>query len=195
MARKLALAIALTVLLGGCTVAVPGEPTATSGPRTSAEALPFTPKIKGRTNERTDETSFEPCIAYTDADLQALDINPRSMHDAAQVDFPNYRGCRWRANGYTPSAGGVEYSQIVGRELTLDEYKMQMKGLPWQSDRVAHGRPIAVAIESDYCVANFASEESIVTTIVASNTPSPGNTVECDKAVAFASLAITKAPK
>ncbi|RDH11689.1 DUF3558 domain-containing protein [Tsukamurella pulmonis] len=188
------MAIALTVLLSGCTVAVPGEPTATSDPRTSAKPLPFTPKINGRTNERTDGTSFEPCNAYTDADLRALDINPASIHDAAQVDFPNYRGCGWRGNGYTAARGGVEYSQIVGRELTLDEYKKQMKRLPWQPDRFAHGRPIAVAIENDYCVANFASEESIVTTIVASNTPSPGNTVECDKAVAFASLAITKAP-
>ncbi|WP_254657634.1 DUF3558 domain-containing protein [Tsukamurella pulmonis] len=182
-------------VINGCTTAVPGEPTsALTASAHSMKALPFTPKINGRTNERTDGTSFEPCNAYTDVDLQALDINPASITDAAQVDSANYRGCHWLANDYTAARGGGDYSQIVGREMTLPEYKKYMSSLPWQPDRIVNGRPLAVAIENNYCVANFASEESIVTTIAGSTNPSPGNLTECDRAIAFASLAITKAP-
>ncbi|WP_231707141.1 DUF3558 domain-containing protein [Tsukamurella sputi] len=184
------------LLVASCASQIPGEASSPlRSPRTSVKPLPFTPTIQGRTNDRTDGTTFEPCSAYTDAELQALGINPATRGDAAQIDYPNYRGCRWRANDYTAARGGGEYSQIVGREMTLPEYKKYMSSMPWQPDRVVHGRPLAVAIENDYCVANFASEFAIVTTIVASSKPSPGNVAECDRAIAFASLAITKAPE
>ncbi|KXO93940.1 hypothetical protein AXK61_05240 [Tsukamurella pseudospumae] len=86
------------------------------------------------------------------------------------------------------------YSQIVGREMTLEEYKRYMATLRWQTDRTVRGRSLAVAAENDNCLAVFRSEESIVATIASSTNPSPGNVIECDRAVAFASLAISKAP-
>ena len=194
--RRIIGLVSILLLLTSCATEVPGEASSPlKSPRTSIKPLPFTPTIQGRTNDRTDGTTFEPCSAYTDAELRSLDINPATRMDAAAVDFANYRGCHWRGNDYTAARGGGEYSQIVGREMTLPEYKKYMSSMPWQPDRLVHGRPLAVAIENDYCVANFASEFSIVTTIVASSKPSPGNVAECDKAVAFASLAITKAPE
>ncbi|BDD83511.1 hypothetical protein TPB0596_32740 [Tsukamurella pulmonis] len=194
--RVLSVAIVLTVLASGCAVAVSGEPTSSleSPSPTSQKPLPFTPTIKNRTNDRTDGTTFEPCSAYTNDELRALNIDPASVHDAAQVDDPNYRGCRWLANGYNDVHGGGDYSQIVGRELTLDQYKRYMSALRWQTDRIVNGRVLAYAPENNYCIAAFSSEESIVTTIAESTTPSPGNVTECDRAIAFASLAITKAP-
>ncbi|KXP12549.1 hypothetical protein AXK60_04860 [Tsukamurella pseudospumae] len=156
--------------------------------------MPFTPTINDRTNDRTDGTTFEPCNAYTDAELIALNINPETITDAAQVDSANYRGCRWRAQNYTAARGGGQYSQIVGREMTLDQYKRYLSTKVWQTDRMASGRPIAVAAENNGCSASFSSEQSIVTTIATSTNPSPGNVLECDRAVAFASLAISKAP-
>ena len=175
---------------------VAGDPTsALKSPRTSVKPLPFTPTIQGRTNDRTDGTTFEPCSAYTDTELRSLNINPATRMDAAAVDFANYRGCGWRGTDYTAARGGYEYSQIVGRELTLDEYKKSMSHREWQPDRMVHGRPLAVSATLDYCSAAFRSEWSIVSTIVASNTPSPGNVAVCDRAIAFATLAITKAPE
>ncbi|WP_343952370.1 DUF3558 domain-containing protein [Tsukamurella spumae] len=185
----------VTAFVGcGCTVAVPGEPVAARNPRTSPVPLPFTPTIKDRTNDRTNGTSFEPCSAYSDAELRALEINPATLADAAKVDSANYRGCHWRANDYTSARGGGQYSQIVGHKMTLDEYKRYMSTLRWRADRVAHGRRIAVAAEFDNCVAAFSSEQAIVVTIAAWTKPSPDLTVECERAVAFASLAISKAP-
>ncbi|GAA1011738.1 hypothetical protein GCM10009551_096990 [Nocardiopsis tropica] len=201
--------LAVGLVLSGCTTTVTGDPApdaaAMSVTRTTnaasttkshapAKPLPFTPTIKNRTNDRTDGTSFEPCTAYTDAELIAIDINPSSIRDAAQVDAANYRGCRWNANDYTDSRGGGQYSQIVGREMGLDEYKRYMNTLQWQPDRQAHGRTIAYAPEKNYCISAFASEQSIVTTIAGSTNPSPGNKAECDRAIAFASLAVSKAP-
>ncbi|ADG77940.1 hypothetical protein TPAU25S_00044 [Tsukamurella paurometabola] len=192
--RFLLIAVACAALVSGCATAVPGEPIATGSSRASTKPLPFTPTIKNRTNDRNDGTTFEPCTAYTDADLLPLDINPGSIRDAAQVDAANYRGCRWNANDYTARSGGGQYSQIVGLTMTLEQYKRSMKTLRWQPDRQAHGRTIAYAPENNYCSASFSSERAIVVTIASSTNPSPGNQAECERAIAFASLAASKAP-
>lgn len=160
----------------------------------SPRPLPFTPTIRDRTNDRTDGSSFEPCSAYSEAELLSLDINPSTIRDAAQVDSANYRGCRWRARDYSAARGGGLYSQIVGHKMSLDEYKRYMSSLRWQADRTVHGRILAVAAESDNCAAVFGSERAIVVTIASSTTPSSGLVTECERAVAFASLAISKAP-
>ncbi|MET9328588.1 DUF3558 domain-containing protein [Tsukamurella sp. NPDC003166] len=195
MSRGIAtFAVAASLVLGGCTVVVPGDPVGAQQSHNSPKPLPFTPTIKDRTNDRTDGTSFEPCNAYSNAELAALEINPDSIEDAAKVDAANYRGCHWRGIDYTIRHGGTRYSQIVGREMTLEQYKRYMASLRWQTDRTVHGRTLAVAAENDNCLAVFRSAESIVATIVATTNTSPGNTVECERAVAFASLAISKAP-
>ncbi len=189
------LALASAVTLTGCATDVAGEPTsALKSPRTSPKPLPFTPTIKNRTNERTDGTTFEPCSAYTATELRALAIDPASISDAAQIDGANYRGCHWQSIGYT-SRVGFRYSQIVGNQGTLDEYKQKYKHLPWQPDRAVQGRRLLLVAENDYCFTVFASEFALVITSTSGMQPSPARTVECDKAVAFASLAISKAPE
>lgn len=189
------LALAAAVALTGCATDVAGEPTsALKSPRTSPKPLPFSPTIKNRTNERTDGTTFEPCSAYTATELIALDIDPASISDAARIDGANYRGCHWQSIGYT-SRVGFRYSQIVGNQGTLDEYKRKYRNLPWQPDRTIQGRRVAIVAEIDYCFTVFASELALVISRTSGMVPSPGRTVECDKAVAFASLAISKAPE
>ncbi|ADG79521.1 hypothetical protein TPAU25S_00737 [Tsukamurella paurometabola] len=188
------------VILGtaGCATAISGEPTsALWSPRTSPKPLPFTPTIKNRTNDRTNGTTFEPCSAYTDTELRTLGIDPATISDAAQVDSANYRGCHWQSIGYSTATGkGILYSQITGDEKSLDTYKRKYRMLPWQTDRIVNRRSIAVATENDYCLAVFASEAAVVITRAGQPVnPSPGRTVECEKAIAFASLAITKAPE
>lgn len=194
----LAVALVATVGLGGCAVDVPGEPTsALKSPRTSPKPLPFSPTIKDRTNDRTDGTTFEPCSAFSADELRSLSIDPTTISDAAQIDSANYRGCHWKSIGFNTATGrGFDYSQIVGNKMTLDEYKTKYKDLAWQPNRTAHGRPIAVVASSDYCTAVFTSEFAVVVTIAGQSVdPSPGRTAECDRAIAFATLAITKAPE
>ncbi|MDP0398620.1 DUF3558 domain-containing protein [Tsukamurella strandjordii] len=188
----------LTVVAGflscGCAVSVTGEPFAAETSRVSNKPLPFPSTIKNRTNDRNDGTSFEPCTAYTDSELLSLDINPATVEDAATVDSANYRGCHWQSTDYSAGGSGGNYSQIVGMKMPLDEYKRYMKTLQWQPDRSVQGRTIAIAAEFNACTAVFASDKAIVVTRRSSLNPSPGRTVECDRAFAFASLAVSKAP-
>ncbi|GAA0995812.1 hypothetical protein GCM10009551_061440 [Nocardiopsis tropica] len=158
-----------------------------------SSSLPFTPTISERVNGRNDGSTFEPCISYSARELSTLDIDPGSIKDAGFSDSPNFRGCAW-----TSPDRQTRFHQILGDEVSLANYKRKQSQLPWQPDRIASGREIAVAPDSpDACVAAFMSQDAIVVTGVIVSTakkPSPGLQEECDKAFAFASLAASKAP-
>ncbi|GAA0995816.1 hypothetical protein GCM10009551_061450 [Nocardiopsis tropica] len=170
--------------------AVAGDPIPAIDVSTS---LPVVPTISERVNGRNDGTTFEPCTAYRAEELIPLGIAPSSISDAAFSDSPNYRGCGWDSPDRT-----LKFSQVVGDEKTLDNYKKKHSNRSWQPDRSVNGRTIAVAPDSnDGCIAVFMSSEAIVGTVVgvtSARPPSPGLQEECDKAFAFASLAASKAP-
>ncbi|GAA0996017.1 hypothetical protein GCM10009551_061900 [Nocardiopsis tropica] len=205
-----AVGIACTLALGGCTTSVPGAPVSadrdsqaeeTDAPPTMSQTgpptapLPFTPAIQGRTNERNDGSSFEPCTAYTAQELRALNIDPFSLADAAKSRSPNFRGCEWTSVKAGPSDRSyLNYSQIVGKRITLDDYKREQNFRPWQPDRIVMGRRLAVAPTKYDCTAAFISEAAVVITGTITPYPSSGLVRECDAAVAFATLAISKAP-
>ncbi|CAM4013253.1 DUF3558 domain-containing protein [Tsukamurella strandjordii] len=157
--------------------------------------LPFTPTIQGRTNERNDGSSFEPCTAYSAQELRDLNIEPASLQDAAKSNSPNFRGCHWTSIKAGPADRTyLDYSQVVGKRISLDAYKREQNFRAWQPDRVVMGRRLAVAPMKYDCTAAFISESAVVTTGAIALSPSPGLTRECDAAVAFATLAISKAP-
>ncbi|MDP0398945.1 DUF3558 family protein [Tsukamurella strandjordii] len=205
-----AVGIACTLALGGCTTSVPGAPVSadrdsqaeeTDAPPTMSQTgpptapLPFTPAIQGRTNERNDGSSFEPCTAYSAQELRDLNIEPASLQDAAKSNSPNFRGCHWTSIKAGPADRTyLDYSQVVGKRISLDAYKREQNFRAWQPDRVVMGRRLAVAPMKYDCTAAFISESAVVTTGAIALYPSPGLTRECDAAVAFATLAISKAP-
>ncbi|MDP0398944.1 DUF3558 family protein [Tsukamurella strandjordii] len=210
MRGTLAAGIVSTLALAGCTPSITGEavstegssqatitsvPPAASPSRATASQLPFTTTVEGRTNERNDGSSFEPCTAYTAQELRALNIDPFSLADAAKSRSPNFRGCEWTSVKAGPSDRNyLNYSQIVGKRITLDDYKREQSFRPWQPDRIVMGRRLAVAPTKYDCTAAFISEAAVVITGTITPYPSSGLVRECDAAVAFATLAISKAP-
>lgn len=188
--RVMASCAAIVLLLvSGCATEVEGESVA--GPVTSsAITLPFVPTISERSNERNSGSTFEPCVAYSDEEMRSIGADPRTMSDAAISDSPNYRGCHWE----TPGRVGL-YSQIVGDEVSTDEYKRKQYYRQWQPDRIIGGRTVIVAIERpEGCFASFMSERAMVHSSFSSRTPSEGLRAECDIAIKWATLAIAKAP-
>ncbi|MDP0398946.1 DUF3558 domain-containing protein [Tsukamurella strandjordii] len=205
-----AVGIACTLALSGCTASVPGDPVSagrdshievTTAPPSpsqiglSSAPLPFTPTIQGRTNERNNGSSFEPCTAYTPEELRALGIDPATVEDAAISNSPNFRGCHWSGIRESPTDRDyLNYSQIVGKRITLEAYKREQDFRTWLPDRTVQGRRLAVATTPNDCTAVFLSEAAVVITGALPLRASPGLTRECDAAIAFAALAISKAP-
>ncbi len=191
---SLALVVAVVVLTG-CAVSIDGEAIPESRTETtSTRPLPFTPKYEGRTNGRNNGTSFEPCTAYSDDEMRALGADPRTLEDVMISVSPNYRGCQWESTDRT-----AYFSQEVGNEVSLTRYKAKQSHRPWQRDRVISGRTVIVTTERENgCFASFMSESAIVHSAYsvdgAGAKPSPGLKVECEKAIAWATLAISKAP-
>ncbi|GAB3125578.1 hypothetical protein GCM10027289_00050 [Tsukamurella serpentis] len=155
--------------------------------------MPFVPRFAGRTNERNDGTSFEPCTAYSDAELRSLGVASQTLSDAAISESPNYRGCHWQS----PNGSG-RFSQIVGNEKSTSDYKAKQSARPWQPDRVVNGRIVIVATElGDGCLASFMSRNAMVHSsfrVTSPGKPSADLVPECEKAIAWATLAISKAP-
>ncbi|WP_232015599.1 DUF3558 domain-containing protein [Tsukamurella paurometabola] len=161
---------------------------------TSARPLPFVPKYKERTNERNNGTTFEPCTAYSDEEMRALGADPATLEDVMISDSPNYRGCQWQS----PDRTGY-FSQELGNEVSLETYKAKQSHRPWQRDRTIKGRNVIVTTERDSgCFASFMSQGAIIHSVYYADgkgaQPSPGLVTECNKAIEWATLAISKAP-
>lgn len=196
--RRGALTLAAALLLPGCAVSVVGEavPAEQSVPKVSStpvRSLPFVPKFEGRTNERNDGTSFEPCVSYSDEELRVLGADPSTIVDAATSIAPNYRGCYWQSPDHV-----AFFSQIVGNEKSLERYKAKQSWRPWQPDRMINGREVILTTERDSgCFASFMSQGAMVHSsyrIGSAGKPSADLVAECNKAIEWATLAISKAP-
>lgn len=183
------------VALSGCSVAIGGYgvPDFVSAPATSTLPLPFTPTIAERTNDRNDGTSFEPCTAYTGDEIRSLGADPGTISDAGFSDSPNFRGCSW----VSPDKAG-QLDQILGNEESLVKYKTIQSHRPWRADMQIGGRTVIWTTEDDDgCFASFMSQKAIVHSsyrTTSAGNPSPGLVEECRIAIAFATLAISKAP-
>ncbi len=182
-------------LVSACATTVSGV--AVPGAQLSAPAsLPFTPTISERTNDRNNGSSFEPCTAYSAAELQVLGIASESATDAAISDSPNYRGCHWNSTLGHDST----YSQTVGNGTTLEGYKQKNSDRTWQVDRVINGRMVALTVDppSRGCAAVFMSQHGTVVTLAmlaGDREPEPDFATECDAALRFTELATRKAPR
>lgn len=190
--------LACAVLVVSCAVSVPGEGVsderAVKRASASARPLPFVPQYEGRTNERNDGTTFEPCTAYSDNEMRALGADPRTLKDVMISVSPNYRGCRWQSPD-----GSAYFSQTLGNEVSLEVYKAKQSRRPWRSDRLIDGRTVILTTEGDDgCFASFMSENAIIHSAYTVDgwgaKPSTGLVAECNKAIEWATLAISKAP-
>ncbi len=125
--------------------------------------------------------------------MRALGADPGTLKDAAISVSPNFRGCWWQSPDRV-----AFFSQTLGNEKSLDIYKVKQSYRPWQPDRIINGRRVIVTTERDTgCFASFMSEDAIVHSsyrIGSAGKPSAGLVAECNKAIEWATLAISKAP-
>jgi Protein of unknown function (DUF3558) len=100
--------------------------------------LPFENRFPNRWNPANDGTSFEPCVAYSDAELMRFDIDPSQREDVALVDGQGTRGCNWHMPG-TFSLG-----QVVTNSTSLDTYREGVTEVDWKQDLDVNGRRVGV---------------------------------------------------
>lgn len=164
----------------------------------SGERLPFDTTHSRRWNSSNDGSSYEPCTALSDAELQRLGIDPDSVRDAAGTNGQTLRGCNWRSAG--PDGRKWSVAQIVGdsADLASDKARNSSSADIWMSDVVIAGRTIGVhRMSGDRdCDTYVQSGGAAVNTIVmAHGLPRPPVEEICAKALEFTRATIGKMPR
>lgn len=156
--------------------------------------LPFDNPFPNRWNQSNDGTPFEPCVAYSDEELEHFEINPAVLEDVAQVDGQGTRGCRWNM------PNRFDIGQVVTNSQSLDEYRNASLDLRWKPDLVVSGRVVGNFVVNDgqdsTCSTYVQSYGAGVVTNVIASTSSEGKAVDtCKLAVDFTRAYIEKIPE
>lgn len=99
--------------------------------------LPFENIFPNRWNSSNNGSPYEPCVAFSDRELERFEIDPDSLEDAAQVDGQGTRGCNW----LMPDKFSL--GQVVTNSGSLDEYKKGTSDYEWMPDIEFQGRTVA----------------------------------------------------
>lgn len=158
------LTISSCVVDDGASQAVPGGSTSlpSNGPDKSV-ALPFDNPFPNRWNPSNDGTSYEPCVAFSQEELQRFGVDDKFVEDAAQVDGQGIRGCIWYMRDT------YSLSIVVTNAESLSQYKSGTPELDWKQDRLVNGRVVGLAdlaYDDATCTTYIQSGRSIVATDV-----------------------------
>lgn len=201
--KILAACIAGTVILltacdvqGGDTQAVPVSRLATPDESTllaTPVPLPFENPFPNRWNESNDGSPFEPCNAFSSAELLRFQIDPEMIEDAAIVDGQGIRGCRWMMTGR------FSFSNLVTNSESLEIYRQGVVEYDWQSDLEIEGRTVGlfslVHGSSKECSTYVQSYSAAVVTNVLPSASAEGKAIDaCKLAVDFTRAYIDKIP-
>nr|WP_246007667.1 DUF3558 family protein [Gordonia oryzae] len=159
----------------------------------NGKRLPFDTVFPDRWSNLNDGSSYEPCTALSDGELEALGLDQQSVTDGANANMQTSRGCDWR---YRDSSTAV-VSQGVGNDLPLEDYKKKYStAIEWQYDTSMQGRPVAVGYPrfQDACTTAVQSGSAIVTTTAILFINPPPRDQVCAKAIAFTKATIDKMP-
>lgn len=202
-------AVAVTAagtLLAGCSETRVGAVHA-APVRAVAVDLPFEPEQATRLNDRNDGSTFEPCVAYQDADLLSLNIDPATMQDLMPWPDPVRRGCAWAIPGFIYmqgvtdiAAGAPDFNTRTAADAPLDTGGLiaalgesNVTDHTWEPTDPIDGRVIALYHDSKYqCGTVFETQDSIVITLL---DVFPAVEPEiCAKVIAFTELAVAASP-
>ncbi|MDF0530833.1 DUF3558 family protein [Tsukamurella sp. 8F] len=194
--------LAAAIVTSACATTVAGVAVTPSESRTriAHPSLPFTPTYTERWNRRNDGSSFEPCTAHIADDLEAIGIDASTMEDAAISDSPNYRGCNWelmRRPGDSPGTALNYATQAVSNQRNLPFYKEGHDEMRWGPDQVIDGRVFGVADapHDDFLVAFESGTALVITSVKIDRRSHRSPSEERERAMKFALLAATKAPR
>ncbi|WP_414975314.1 DUF3558 family protein [Gordonia sp. (in: high G+C Gram-positive bacteria)] len=156
--------------------------------------LPFSAP-SNRVNDRSDGTTYEPCVALSSRELLQLGIAPASVKDAAGTPGQSMRGCEWLSANPQDSWA---VSQIVINSSGLADYKRKYRGDRWSSDEELDGRPVGLTsnAEMEECTTYVQSSNAgVVTVSSAQGRSHPPVDEICQRAIEFTRATIGRMPR
>lgn len=141
--------------------------------------------------DNNNGTSFDPCLAYSAAELKSWGVMPGSVKDLGIGDTIQ-RGCRWSGDGW-------ELQQLV-IDRPVDDYLNQQLFAGSEAVMIEGLKAVKWRDEADpqrVCHVELPSEKSAVGVLVGVNSPQAMKAIPdaCDKALNIAADVAKKLPK
>lgn len=174
--------------------AVPGLRMETGSAATSGTPvpLPFDSQFDNRWNEANDGSPYEPCVAFTESELERFNIDSRLVEDAALVDGQGVRGCRWFMRDK------FAIGQVVTDSASLPSYRRATPELDWKADLRIDGREVGLFglnDDNETCSTYVQSYDAAVVTNVVTSTSDEGQKIDpCKLVQDFTRAYIDKIP-
>lgn len=156
--------------------------------------LPFDNMFPNRWNSSNNGSPYEPCVAFSDRELERFEIDPDSLEDAALVDGQGTRGCNW----LMPDR--FSFGQVVTNSQSLDEYKNGTSEYEWMSELEIQGRTVGqftLSIEDSGTCSTYVQSGAagVVTNVVTSKADAGRAMDACTVVQDFTRAYIDKIPE
>lgn len=198
--RQLMLLSTVALIAAGCGGPIAGDaitPTATESSGAVA-ATGSSPSVSNTLpgphpppNQNNNGTTFDPCLAYTAAELKAWGIDPTTVNDVA-VDDTLQRGCTWKG------AGWVLQQLITNRSISEyldpanypDAKPLTIAGLQASQHRLGQAG-------TTFCSVQIPSQKAVIATLVSIRDTKAEKEIPdaCTKAIQIATDTAEKLPK
>ncbi|WP_423785342.1 DUF3558 family protein [Gordonia bronchialis] len=203
-------AIQALLILGSVACTAPGEPVSSSSSVEVAEStlvsirqtdavgrrLPFATKFPNRWSINNDGSTYEPCTSVNEEILVSLNLDPRTVKDAAVADHQTVRGCIWKYKGERFASADQHVGNMNGGVTSIEGYKARNRDFRWFADSSIDGRTIGVfSVSRDDCGTIVESGRAFVFTDVGVGTASDDVSENCRRALAFTRATIDLIPR
>lgn len=194
--HRLALLSALALTVAGCGGPVSGDAVTAASTSSSATATASSTTVANTLpgphpppNHNSDGTTFDPCIAYSAAELTKWGLDPSTVQD---VSDQLQRGCSWKGDGWRLQQLVINrsISEYLDTNNYPDAQPVTIAGLQGSTHRLNQ-------TDNSFCSAQIPSERSVVASLVAVDTPKAKRAIPdpCIKAVEIATDTAGKLPK
>ncbi|MFT8180981.1 DUF3558 family protein [Mycobacteroides chelonae] len=182
-----------TLAMAGCADTVSGDAktaTADASPGTSSSS-PTSNTVSAphqTPNSNTDGTTFDPCVAYSAAELSKWGLDPAT---AKGVDDGLQRGCIWNGKGWYVQqlVANRSISEYLDTNNYPDAQPLTIAGLQGSQHRLSQPG-------TGFCSVQIPSQRAVVATLVNVDAGAATRIPDaCTKAIEIATDAVAKLPK
>ncbi|WP_081252326.1 DUF3558 family protein [Mycobacteroides chelonae] len=183
--------------MAGCADTVSGDAktaTADSSPGTSgatSSSPPTSNAVSGphqTPNSNTDGTTFDPCVAYSAAELSKWGLDPATVKG---VDDGLQRGCIWNGKGWYVQqlVANRSISEYLDTNNYPDAQPLTIAGLQGSQHRLSQPG-------TGFCSVQVPSQKAVVATLVNVDAGAATRIPDaCTKAIEIATDTVAKLPK
>lgn len=182
--------------LSGCATTTSGDATtassvSTSGATASPTVTNTLPGPHPPPNENNNGTSFDPCLAYSAAELKSWGVAPGSVEDLGVKDTIQ-RGCTWKGDGWDVQQLVINRSvdEFLNQALFPGAWTVNIGGLTAALHRTPQD-------DMTVCYVELPSQRATVGTIVGINSSQAQRETPdaCTRAISIATDTAKKLPK